>query len=57
MADHELVEDDERERFAGTSAVDDRPAEDCERGREDEAAVRNGRFQRDSAVDETRTTR
>jgi hypothetical protein len=59
MADHELVEDHEREKFAGTSAMQDRDAAaavddpnrtDYEQGREDEAAQR-GRFHRESMSD------
>jgi len=67
-ADHELIDDDERDRFAGTSATThDEPApigEDGERpmhepgteyehGREDEARMREGRFER---TDETART-
>jgi uncharacterized protein HemX len=61
MADHELVDDDERDRFAGTSAARDGDADgadgrtpgdrtDYERGREDEADER-GRFHRESMAD------
>ena len=60
MADHELVGDDERDKFAGTSAVRDDPAPlrddqpmhepsttEYEQGRRDEAARRDdGRFTR-----------
>src|SRR5690349_1312280 len=54
MADHELVDDSERDQFAGTSAMPDREADgrtdgartDYERGREDEATER-GRFHRE----------
>ena len=65
MADHELVDEHERERFEGTSAMRDEPAEagterpmhepagDYTRGREDEAAIREGRFTRE---DETART-
>jgi FtsZ-interacting cell division protein ZipA len=64
MADHELVGDDERDKFAGTSAVrerDDQPAplrddqpmhepgsSDYEQGRRDEAEAESGRFKRES---------
>jgi TolA-binding protein len=74
MADHELIEDHEREHFAGTSAMRDdepapmhgdetstgrpmdgttgerpmhEPAGEYQQGREDEAAAREGRFERD----------
>ena len=66
-ADHELIDDDERDRFAGTSAMRDEPApmgDDTERpmhepdtayehGRADEARQRDGRFER---TDETART-
>jgi hypothetical protein len=38
-------------------ADDGRAEGDYEKGREDEAAARDGRFQRESVADETRTTR
>jgi hypothetical protein len=72
MADHELVDDSERDRFAGTSADRDEPAPmgdnrpmhepdtDYERGREDEASEREGRFARTDETarsDEPTTTR
>jgi FtsZ-interacting cell division protein ZipA len=72
MADHELVDEHERERFAGTSAMRDEraeagterpmhePAGDYTRGREDEAAMREGRFAREdetAGTDEPTTTR
>lgn len=74
MADHELIDEHERDRFAGTSAMQDEPdatgAErpmhepaggEYTRGREDEAAMREGRFERDdetARTDEpTQTTR
>ena len=61
MADHELIDDSERDKFAGTSAVRDEPAEmrdderpmheptgDYEQGRTDEAREREaGRFERE----------
>jgi uncharacterized protein HemX len=53
MADHELVDDDERDRFAGTSATLDRDMDgrsDGEPVREDEAAQRS-RFHRESMSD------
>lgn len=69
MADHELIDDAERDRFAGTSAMegdepapmreDDpnrpmhEPSSEYEHGREDEARTREGRFARD---DETART-
>src|SRR3954453_9255672 len=72
MADHELIDEHERDRFAGTSAMRDDPAStrgdgdgmagsrlmhepagEYEQGREDEAAMREGRFARD---DETART-
>ena len=67
MADDELIEDHERDKFAGTSAVqqddpapmrdDDRPMHEpdseYEQGREDEARTRESRFGRD---DETART-
>ena len=64
MADHELVDESERDQFAGTSAVRDEPAPmrdderpmhepEYEQGREDEAAARDGRFAR---TDETART-
>jgi hypothetical protein len=62
MADDELIGDDERDKFAGTSAMrddsapmddDDRPMHEpggpgteYEHGREDEARMRDGRFSR-----------
>jgi hypothetical protein len=89
MADHELIDDAERDRFAGTSATasdepapmrddasttgtgttgatsaDGRPMHEPEteyqQGREDEAAMREGRFSRDdetARTDEPSTTR
>jgi FtsZ-interacting cell division protein ZipA len=66
-ADHELIDDHERDKFEGTSAMRDDPApigEDADRpmhepgteyehGREDEARLREGRFER---TDETART-
>jgi FtsZ-interacting cell division protein ZipA len=63
MADHELIDESERDRFAGTSAMSDDPAplrdgeerpmhepsSEYEHGREDEARARDGRFERDDA--------
>jgi FtsZ-interacting cell division protein ZipA len=60
-ADHELIDDHERDRFAGTSAMRDEPAPmgeerdrpmhepgtEYEHGRVDEAQARDGRFARD----------
>jgi hypothetical protein len=72
MADHELIDEHERDRFAETSAMRDEPAEpgaerpmhepagDYTRGREDEAAMREGRFAREDGTahaDEPTTTR
>jgi FtsZ-interacting cell division protein ZipA len=79
MADHELIDEHERDRFEGTSATRDEPApmgEDAGRpmhepgattggteyqhGREDEAAMREGRFAREgetTPADEPTTTR
>lgn len=73
MADHELIDEHERDRFEGTSAMRDEPTEpgaerpmhepagDYTRGREDEAAMREGRFEREGdtpRTDEpTQTTR
>src|SRR4051794_10189498 len=79
MADHELIDEHERDRFAGTSAMRDDPAStsgdddamtgsrpmhepagEYEQGREDEAAMREGRFARDdetARTDEPTTTR
>ena len=72
MADHELIDEHERDRFAGTSAMRDEsaetdagrpmhePAGDYTRGREDEAAMREGRFEREGdapRTDEPTTTR
>ena len=69
MADHELIDENERDKFAGTSAVqrDDpapmrdedtdrpmhEPGSDYDQGREDEARMQEGRFARD---DETART-
>jgi FtsZ-interacting cell division protein ZipA len=70
MADDELIDDSERDRFAGTSATRDEPAAmrdderpmheptgDYEQGREDEAREREGRFERqpERADDPTRS--
>jgi hypothetical protein len=86
MADHELVDESERDRFAGTSAMRDdatsdepaplrddttgatsadgrpmhEPETEYEHGREDEAAMRDGRFERTdetARTDEPTTTR
>jgi uncharacterized membrane protein YcjF (UPF0283 family) len=73
MADDELIDDHERDRFAGTSAMqpttdDDAgtldddgrgavPASDYQRGRIDEAQDREGRFNRDETVAERDDTR
>jgi FtsZ-interacting cell division protein ZipA len=87
MADHELIDESERDRFAGTSAMSDDPAPmrddhssairddrtagdenrpmhepsgEYDQGREDEAAMREGRFARDddtARTDEPTTTR
>jgi FtsZ-interacting cell division protein ZipA len=67
MADHELVDDHERDRFAGTSAAagdEDGggavPASEYRRGRHDEAMERDGRFTRQDDVpadEQERTTR
>jgi FtsZ-interacting cell division protein ZipA len=74
MADDELIDDGERDKFAGTSAMRDEPApmrddtdrpmhepgSEYEHGREDEAAARDGRFERDDTTaraDEPTTTR
>jgi hypothetical protein len=53
MADDQLIGEHERDRFAGTSAVSSDVADerDYERGREDEAATRGGRFHRESIAD------
>jgi hypothetical protein len=67
MADHELVGDDERDKFAGTSAVRDEPAPmredqpmhepgttDYEQGRRDEAREEEqGRFTRQTEPERT----
>jgi FtsZ-interacting cell division protein ZipA len=79
MADHELIDEGERDKFAGTSAMRDEPAPmgegedrpmhepgttgsstEYEHGREDEARMREGRFERDdetARTDEPTTTR
>ena len=61
-ADHELIEDDERDRFAGTSADPDgtmaeQPRSEFEQGREvGHEEERDGRFNRDGRTDDARTT-
>ena len=70
MADDELIDESERDRFAGTSATTDEPApmrdderpmheptSDYEQGRTDEAREREGRFDRqpERADDPTRS--
>jgi FtsZ-interacting cell division protein ZipA len=79
MADHELIDEGERDKFAGTSAMQDEPAPmrdnaattgesrpmhepesgEYVQGREDEAAMREGRFTREdeaARTDEPTTT-
>jgi FtsZ-interacting cell division protein ZipA len=67
MADHELVDENERDKFAGTSAMRDEPApmgedtgrpmhepsSEYEQGREDESRMREGRFTRDDEAART----
>jgi FtsZ-interacting cell division protein ZipA len=71
MADDELIDDSERDRFAGTSATSDEPAPtreddgrpmhepttEYEQGRADEAREQQGRFERspEQAQDPTRS--
>ena len=70
MADDELIDESERDRFAGTSAErapragESRPMHEAdteyEHGREDEARMREGRFEREdepARTDEPSTTR
>jgi FtsZ-interacting cell division protein ZipA len=57
-ADHELIRDDERDRFAETSAGTEPPRSedpdtDYDRGRVDERREQEGRFQRDPGPDRT----
>ena len=63
-ADHELIEDHERERFAGTSADRDgslskEPRSEFDQGREvgheEEAREHDARFNRDGRTDDART--
>jgi FtsZ-interacting cell division protein ZipA len=62
MADDELIDESERDRFAGTSATEPRddaerpmhePAGDYEQGRTDEAREREGRFSRPPETERT----
>jgi hypothetical protein len=64
-ADHELIEEHERDRFAGTSADPDgtmaeQPRSEFEQGRqvghEEEAREDDGRFMRDGRTDDARTS-
>lgn len=59
-ADHELIEDHEREKFAGTSADPDgtmaeQPRSEFEEGREVGHQESDGRFNRDGRTDDART--
>jgi hypothetical protein len=65
MADDELIEEHERDRFAGTSADPDgtmaeQPRSEFEQGRqvghEEEAREDDGRFMRDGRTDDARTS-
>jgi FtsZ-interacting cell division protein ZipA len=60
-ADHELIDESERDRFAGTSAdphgtMAEQPRSDFEQGREvGHEEEREGRFNRDGRTDDART--